>query len=109
MDIGGDMKSYKRKPGWRVRKSNSWPWMIGVSVVKLGWKDKFNSPRHEWNPKVTFHFGWKVIIFEQGNGDYWEKWLWIWKYNQGNEKKAKRTWEWRDENGKSTWFKDEED
>lgn len=83
------------------------PWSI--TTVQLGWKDKFNSPRHEWNPSFQIYFfKWQFCIFWEapdGNDEkYYEMILWYLKYCNKDIVKAKKTWEWTDYNTKlSTW------
>ena len=42
-----------------------------------------------------------------GDDGWWERWLWIHKYNDGDYDKAAETWGWVDvETGESTWERD---
>ena len=72
---------------------------------KVKWADKYNTPRVEESP--TFRIEWLGFTFEciRGTDEYWERYLWIHKYNDGDEELAEETWPWRNENKKSTWLK----
>jgi hypothetical protein len=72
---------------------------------KLKWKDKYKTPRVEELPKLRID--WLGFTFEYVNGteEYWERYLWVHKYNDGDESLAEETWPWRNENKKSTWLK----
>lgn len=95
--------------------------LLEVSIIGVGWKDKFDTPRFEFNPyfeivvlrRVRFKVVWhpaSVDGFHQD--DYWEQWLW-WHYyakvrNQCGTKwlNARATWPWTTEiDGRqvSTW------
>jgi hypothetical protein len=90
-----------KKPLWR------W-WLFTFTLLKveywgLSWKDKDNSPRCERYPKLYITIlNTKFAIFF-GDDEYWEKWLWIHKYNDGDKVKAKETWPWKTIGGESTW------
>lgn len=43
----------KEKEGYLKPVPVKWLW---IDIVGLGWKDKFNSPRHEWNPMISIVF-----------------------------------------------------
>jgi len=85
---------------------------IAIKNVELGWKDKFNSPRFEWNPQFHIYFfiwqfccHWKSPIKEEDR--YWEQILWFLEYSNKDIKKAEDTWSWIDGVTKlSTWNKD---
>lgn len=78
---------------------------ICIKSTELGWKDKFNSPRFEFEPTFNiFFFAWQYrIAYGVDDADkYWEMYLW-WKYYSDEDiVKAEKTWPWRSE-GKSTW------
>jgi hypothetical protein len=82
---------------------------IILSRLSLGWKDKYNTPRFEWSPAFQIYFfGLEFSIFltnpvDEDLDSYWEHVLWVMKYSDGDIDKAKETWEWKDNNGKSTW------
>ena len=65
---------YKQKLNSRV----SVPKKIGFDFVSLGWKTKYDSYRHEWNPLISFvFFKWQiaVILSPKHSTHYWECWL----------------------------------
>ncbi len=71
---------------------------------KLRWKDKFETPRCETEPYFRFEWLWFGIHGMWGDDQYWEQWLWIYEYNQGDIKKAKESWPWTSmETKESTW------
>ena len=71
---------------------------------KLIWKDKFGTPRCDCEPGYEFSWLWFTLLRRIGDDQYWEQWLWINHYNDGNEQKAKETWGWTDcVTGQSTW------
>lgn len=79
--------------------------------IGLGWKDKFNTPRHEWDPAFyLYFFGLQFCIFwgapnkDDDHNVYWEMILWYLHYSDKDIEKAKNTWGWVDYNTKeSTW------
>lgn len=108
----------RRSKDWVVKLFGSWYWLeIGWPVYiywhGLGWKDKFDSPRHEWNPAFyVFFFKWQFCIHwvgpnDKDNDSYWEQILWFLNYSNRDVKKAEQTWPWIDGDTKqSTWNKD---
>jgi hypothetical protein len=51
---------------------------IGFDFVSLGWKTKWDSYRHEWNPIWSFvFFKWQIALIFSPKHDmnYWECWL----------------------------------
>jgi len=86
---------------------------IGTPIVirkfDLGWKDKFNSPRFEFNPRFEiyffmFYFSITFVSPDTFEDIYWEMILWYLYYSDKNIIKAKKTWEWEDyDTKKSTW------
>lgn len=83
-----------------------WPWRLKpqLSVWPLRWKDKYDSPRCEAPPHVEFRWLWFVIGWIKGSDNFWEQWLWVHKYNDGDIEKAEETWGWVDhDTKKSTW------
>lgn len=114
-------KKYSNIP--MVRRNKYWiikDWYIEIgSPIRitwydLGWKDKFESPRHEWNPSFQIYFfKWQFCIFwgspiEPCDDDgYWQQILWYLYYSNKDIKKAKETWGWIDyDTKKSTWNDD---
>jgi hypothetical protein len=72
---------------------------------KLMWKDKFNSPRCERVPTLIIKWLWWELKVEWGSDDYWEQYLWLNKYCDGDYEMAKDTWGWIDYKTKeSTWI-----
>ena len=64
------------------------PKKIGLDFVGLGWKTKYDSYRHEWNPIWSFvFFKWQFCIFftVPHSSHYWESWL----YFERNTDKSK--------------------
>jgi len=54
------------------------PLKIGFSSCSLGWKTKYDSYRHEWNPVWSFVcFGYQIALIFRPEHDmhYWECWL----------------------------------
>jgi hypothetical protein len=82
-----------------------------VTYVKyeLFWKDKFDSPRHEFNPSFQILlFNWQFCIWwcaPDGDDDkYYEMILWYLLYSDKDINKAKETWGWVNyDTKKSTW------
>lgn len=84
-------------------------WPIKIHNGRLGWKDKYESPRFEWNKFWIFYFFyWQFAIHwipSVGNSDrYWEMVLWWYYYHNKDLNKAREKWPWVDvETQKSTW------
>jgi hypothetical protein len=90
----------------------SYGWPIYIYWHGLGWKDKFNSPRFEWNPSFyVFIFRWQFVIKwcapDGDNDKYFEMILWYHDYCNDNIVQAEKTWPWVADikNNKSTWNK----
>jgi len=107
----------QRSKHWIVRVFDTYyyieiGWPIKVYWHGLGWKDKFDTPRHEWNPAFyIFVFHWQFVIHWTEPNDfsdsYWEQILWYIVYSNKDIKKAEETWPWTNMNTKqSTWNKD---
>lgn len=106
----------RRSKNWTVKMFDNFYYIeigspIKYHISRLGWKDKFNSPRFEWNPAFfIFFFKWQFCIWWKAptsNDDlYWEMFLW-WKYYSNKDiVKAEETWGWLDFKTKiSTWDK----
>jgi len=114
-----------------VRRSKNWiiklfgnqyfielGWPISIKTNGLGWKDKFDSPRFEWQPAFFIYFfglqfciWWNAPKLEgkkyANNDKYYEMILWYLKYNTSKDiKLAEETWDWIDsKTKKSTWNK----
>lgn len=90
----------------------SYGWPIKIVKYDLGWKDKFGSPRFEWNPAFQiFFFNWQFCMWWASPVDnedtYWEMVLWYLFYSDKDINKAKSTWGWRDYHTKESTWKDE--
>ena len=87
----------------------SYGFPIYIYWNKLGWKDKYNSPRFEWPPAFyIFFFKWQFTIHwispNYDNDKYYEMILWWKYYSDKNIKKAEENWGWQDAITKeSTW------
>jgi hypothetical protein len=93
---------------------------IRVYHYDLIWKDKFNSPRHEYNPAfniIFFKGKYQILIWLKNpitncDEEYWEQMLWFLYYykqyntNSPNITQAREKWLWKDQYGKSTWKDD---
>ena len=99
--------SYIKKPRWE-RISGimhyTFNWLPKIRNTQLRWKDKFQSPRCEMVPIFEISWLWFNLTWCQGNDEYWERYLWIHNYNDGDEYKAIRNWGWQDMDGNSSWF-----
>jgi hypothetical protein len=78
--------------------------------TKLGWKDKFNTPRCERVPSYQIEFLWWGFYIEFGDDQYWEQRIWWHFYCDEDYEKAKKEWPWREWTTyegfekKSTWI-----
>ena len=62
----------------KMKCSYAVPKKIGFDFVRLGWKTKWDSYRHEWNPLISFvFFKWQIAVMMIPDHDshYWESWL----------------------------------
>lgn len=62
----------------KMQYSYAVPKKIGFDFVPLGWKTKYDSYRHEWNPMISFvFFKWQIAVTFVAPHDmhYWESWL----------------------------------
>jgi len=62
----------------KIKCSYAVPKKIGFDFVRLGWKTKWDSYRHEWNPLISFvFFKWQIAVMMIPDHDshYWESWL----------------------------------
>ena len=62
----------------KMRCSYFVPLTIGFSSCGMGWKTKYDSYRHEWNPVWSFVcFGYQIALIFRPEHDvhYWESWL----------------------------------
>jgi len=88
-----------KKPRWRVNgrllKNSQFSFKLKSYINReLLWKDKFNSPRVEMEPKYLFSWLWFQIDFVQGNDSDWEWYLWVTKYSDNNIEQAIETFPW---------------
>ncbi len=85
-------------------KSYKFRWLPYFIKGRLMWKDKFGSPRCEKEPHFEIEWLWFGVYGIWGSDQYWEQWLWLNKYCEGDMSKAKATWGWIDsDTKKSTW------
>ena len=66
----------------KIKCSYAVPKKIGFDFVRLGWKTKWDSYRHEWNPLISFvFFKWQIALMMIPDHDthYWESWLYYTK------------------------------
>jgi hypothetical protein len=78
------------------------PLKFGFQIISLGWKTKFDSTRHEWNPMISFvGFGKQFCIYvgykNKKDSDtfltntcYWEAWLTYAYYTDKSKSKIER-------------------
>jgi hypothetical protein len=89
------------------------PKKIGFDFVPLGWKTKWDSYRHEWNPRISFvFFKWQIAVtmVPKHDSHYWESWLYYTRETKGAtaervaqcRKKAPQTWTSHSEGKKET-------
>jgi hypothetical protein len=100
---------------WIIELFNRYYWIqIGSPIkfkkLKLGWKDKYDTPRFEWPPAFyIYFFRWQFCIFwvsptDDRTDKYYEQKIWLEKYCNNDYNKAKETWPWVDGKTKvSTW------
>lgn len=95
-------KLYQRNNTFKLFGFNvSYGYPIAYRKLTLGWKDKYGTPRFEWNAGFyLFFFGLQFVIFLEGcdssfySDDYWEQILWFSNYCDYDIDKAKSTWSW---------------
>lgn len=86
-------------------------WPIMLKITNLGWKDKYNMPRFEWNPSVIFYFfKYQIAVLYQPQIEdwdtYWEMYLWWRDYCNRDISLAESSWGWIDEQTQeTTWNK----
>jgi hypothetical protein len=105
----------RRSMNWIVELFNRYYWIqigwpIKFKKLKLGWKDKYDTPRFEWCPAFyIYFFRWQFCIFwvsptDDRTDKYYEQKIWLEKYSDNDYDKAKSTWPWIDGETKvSTW------
>lgn len=120
--LKGVFKPLKRHFRWG--KSNYpvlWvpkPALIQICSRSVGWKDKWYTPRFEYDPYIWIHlFGFNLVWFWRWENDilttdeYWEQALWYLYYNKGFDSNgnpdievSRKTWPWQDhKTEESTW------
>jgi hypothetical protein len=97
----------------KMNSSYAVPKKIGFDFVPLGWKTKWDSYRHEWNPMISFvFFKWQIALMFIPEHDmhYWEAWLYYTRETKGTtaervaqcKKEAPCTWTSHSEGKKET-------
>jgi hypothetical protein len=87
----------------KMKCSYAVPKKIGFDFVPLGWKTKYGSYRHEWNPMISFvFFKWQIAVkfIPEHDMHYWEAWLYYTRETKGTtadriaqcRKEAPQTW-----------------
>ena len=97
----------KAKWSFHWYKNYQFQWKPYFTKNKLLWKDKWNSPRCEHPPSFTIGWLWWRFYGELGDDHYWEQWLWLYEYCEGNLGLAKRDWGWIDSDTKETTWRSE--
>jgi hypothetical protein len=80
-------KSFRELYEDMLKYSYPIPKKIGFDFVRLGWKTKWDSYRHEWNPLISFvFFKWQIAIMMIPDHDshYWESWLYYTRETKGD-------------------------
>jgi hypothetical protein len=97
-----NLVSFFNKPKWEVQidrltKSYWKPYFSkSYSLKEPVWEDRDNgSPRVYSSPYVEIRFLWWLFYFYRGYDEYWERYLWIHNYNEGNEIRAIENYSWR--------------
>ena len=96
-------KSFRELYDESLNRLHAVPKKIGFDFVPLGWKTKFGSYRHEWNPMISFvFFKWQIAlrVVPEHDMHYWEAWLYYTRETKGNtaeriaqcRKEAPQTW-----------------
>ena len=96
-------------------KTPEWYWYFYKTSVfyliprfyrtKLLWKDKYNSPRIEFLPRIIINWLWYELSGTCECEQYWEQRIWLYKYHNGDLIKAKKEWPWIDsETKESSWI-----
>lgn len=87
-----------KKPRLKFYFSNNWKHRYiefylfpKISINKLSWKDKFDSPRVETCPSLYIYWLGFQISFVSSDEE-WEKYLWATKYSKTGDLKD---WPWK--------------
>jgi len=97
----------KDKPGYM----KAVPLKIGFSYCSLGWKTKYDSYRHEWNPVLSFvFFGYQIALtfYSPYQSHYWEPWLYY-EYETDKTKSKKERLEQCKKEAPETWSSTDKD
>jgi len=81
------IKPYDEIFASKMQYSYAVPKKIGFDFVPLGWKTKYDSYRHEWNPMISFvFFKWQIAVTFVAPHDmhYWESWLYYTRETKGD-------------------------
>jgi len=87
------------------------PLKIGFSYCSLGWKTKYDSYRHEWNPILSFvFFGYQIALtfYSPYQSHYWEPWLYY-EYETDKTKSKKERLEQCKKEAPETWSSTDKD
>lgn len=72
------VRDYQEVYQEKLKCSYPIPLTIGFSSCGMGWKTKYDSYRHEWNPVWSFVcFGYQIALIFRPEHDmqFWESWL----------------------------------
>ena len=110
--VRGDKPKYGRCKSWVFKLfGEKYTIQIGypikLAILKLGWKEKYGSPRFEWSPSIQLYFfGLELSVFlvspTSDTDNYWEMFLWYLYFCDSDLSKAEETWGWV-ESELSTW------
>ena len=73
----------------KMNSSFAQPKKIGFDFVSLGWKTKYDSFRHEWNPVwsfVFFNYQFAIIFVPKHDNHFWECYLFYSRETKGTVK-----------------------
>ena len=76
-----------------LKSKKAVPKKIGFDLVGLGYKYKWDEPRFEWGPMLSFvFFKWQFCIFVSvpETSHYWESWIYYYKETDKNLSKKER-------------------
>lgn len=93
--------------GYLYRES----FLLSVTSQDVIWKDKYNTPRLEYPPRIDIvlfkylHFHLRIDGPKNQEDEYWEQILWTLYYCNGDIEKAKKTWPWKkyENENETTW------
>lgn len=88
-------RKYIKKPKWKIALyKNTFQWWPKIYVHRLTWKDKYG-PVVQSIPTINIIWLIYHIYIYRGDVNHWERYLWIHKFNDGDEEQAKKTWPWK--------------